>query len=155
MPDLLAAPIRPCPIAAPEAQACLAAYYGELSRRFGLTFAPGPDADPGAMEPPRGLFLIADGAKGPLGCVGLRDDGPGIGEVKRLWIAPEARGMGLARRLMDRLEAEARVMGLHLLRLDTSRHLPEAITLYRSTGWTEIARYNDNPHAHHWFEKPL
>lgn len=155
MSDLLSVPIRPCAVTAPEAQACLAAYYGELGRRFGLAFTPGPDTDPGAMAPPRGLFLIAERAHTPLGCVGLRDDAPGIGEVKRLWVAPEARGMGLARRLMDRVEAEARAMGLHLLRLDTSRHLPEAVTLYRRTGWTEIARYNQNPHAHHWFEKPL
>lgn len=155
MSDTLPVTIRPCPVAAPEAQLCLAAYYGELSRRFGLTFTPDPDADPGAMAPPRGLFLIAARADAPLGCVGFRDDAPGIGEVKRLWVAPEARGMGLARRLMGRVETEARVMGLRLLRLDTSRHLPEAITLYRNTGWTEIARYNDNPHAHHWFEKAL
>ncbi|WP_162528288.1 GNAT family N-acetyltransferase [Gemmobacter caeruleus] len=151
-------PIRPCPATAPEAMACLTAYFAELSARFGQTFAPYADADPGALEPPRGLFLIA-GAAEPLGCVALRTAtegiGPGLGEVKRLWVAPAARGAGLARRLMAEVEARARAMGLTALRLDTSHHLPEARALYLRDGWTEIAAYNSNPHADHWFEKPL
>lgn len=146
---------EPRPLADPQAQACLAAYCAELGRRFGRPFAPAPDADPGAMAPPRGLFLLALAGGRALGCGGFRDHAPGIGEVKRLWIAPEARGQGLARRLMARLETEARAMGLRHLRLDTSRHLPEARALYLRDGWSEIPRYNDNPDADHWFEKRL
>ena len=152
--------LAPCPITAPEAQACMAAYFAELSLRFGQTFAPRPvDPDTLAMAPPRGLFLIARQAGTPLGCVGLRSSaegiGPGCGEVKRLWVAAEARGQGLARRLMTEIEDAARDMGLTHLRLATSRHLPEAQALYLRDGWQEIAAYNTNPHADHWFEKSL
>ncbi|WP_192931134.1 GNAT family N-acetyltransferase [Gemmobacter serpentinus] len=151
----------PCPVTAPEAQACMAAYFAELSTRFGEVFAPRPvDPDAGAMAPPRGQFLLARDAAGRImGCVGLRSVaegiGPGCGEIKRLWIAPEARGQGLARRLMATIEDTARAMGLTHLRLDTSRHLPEAQALYLRDGWQEIPAYNSNPHADHWFEKRL
>jgi GNAT superfamily N-acetyltransferase len=75
--------------------------------------------------------------------------------VKRLWIAPQARGQGLARRLMQAIEDQARQMGLTDLRLDTNATLTEAVALYTSTGWTPIPRYNDNPYAQAWFAKPL
>lgn len=151
-------PIRPFPADTPEATACLVAYFAELSARFGQTFDPYADADPGALQPPRGLFLIA-GSDAPVGCVALRTGAEGLpsgtGEVKRLWVAPVARGQGLARRLMAEMETAARGMGLNHLRLDTSRHLPEAQALYLRDGWTEIPRYNRNPYADHWFEKRL
>ncbi|GHC19100.1 hypothetical protein GCM10007291_17380 [Gemmobacter nanjingensis] len=151
-------PIRPFPVDAPEATACLVAYFAELSARFGQTFDPYADADPAALQPPRGLFLIA-GTGTPMGCVALRTGAeglpPGTGEVKRLWVAPAARGQGLARRLMAEVETAARGMGLSHLRLDTSRHLPEAQALYLRDGWTGISRYNSNPYADHWFEKRL
>ena len=149
--------IRPASITSPEASACMQAYFAELSQRFGQHFDPRPvDSDSLAMTPPRGVFLIAGAG---LGCVGLRSGAeglaPGMGEVKRLWVAPAARGQGLALRLMAAVEAEARALGLHRLRLDTSRHLPEARALYLRHGWAEIAAYNQNPHADHWFEKRL
>lgn len=151
--------IRPASPTSPEAIACMQAYFAELSLRFGQHFDPRPvESDAAAMTPPRGVFLIA-GAAAPLGCVGLRTGAeglePSMGEVKRLWVSPAARGQGLARRLMAAVEAEARALGLHLLRLDTSRHLPEAQALYLRHGWAEIAAYNTNPHADHWFEKRL
>lgn len=138
----------------------MAAYFAELSLRFGQSFAPRPvDPDAEAMAPPRGLFLVAWQGGQPVGCVGLRSSaegiGPGCGEVKRLWVADAVRGQGLARRLMAGIETAARDMGLTCLRLDTSRHLPEAQALYLRGGWQEIARYNSNPHADHWFEKRL
>ena len=80
---------------------------------------------------------------------------PGVGEIKRMWVAPSARGLGVAQRLLDALEAQARAAGLHTLRLDTNRHLVEAQRLYARNGYAEIARYNDNPYAHHWFTKHL
>ena len=138
--------------AGPEAQLCLSAYFSELDRRFPGGFDPGPPADPARYRPPLGAFLIASRDGQPLGCVALSipDD-----EVKRLWIAPEARGQGLARRLMQAVEDQARAMGLAMLRLDTNASLTEALALYRSMGWSEIPRYNDNPHAQTWFAKAL
>jgi ribosomal protein S18 acetylase RimI-like enzyme len=72
-----------------------------------------------------------------------------------MWVDPAARGMGVARRLLDATEAAAREAGAPALRLDTNRALVEAIALYRSSGFVEVPAFNDEPYAHHWFEKRL
>ena len=79
----------------------------------------------------------------------------GVGELKRMWTAPEARGLGIARRLLAALEARAREAGLTRLHLETNRTLKEAQALYRRAGYQEVAPFNDEPYAHHWFEKRL
>jgi GNAT superfamily N-acetyltransferase len=106
------------------------------------------------MVRPRGAFLVAmlDGL--PLGCVGLKGGGA-YAEVKRLWVAPSARGFALAKRLMSAVEDAAHDLSIRTLRLDTNSALPEAIQLYRSTGWTEIDRFNDDPYPDIFFEKRL
>lgn len=152
MPDIT---FRPVPVTDPAAQACLAAYYAELSQRFGRVFDSGPDPDPGAYSPPRGIFLLACRGEAVLGCVGLRPDGPQGAEVKRLWVSPDARGIGLSHRLMQAVEQAARALGATRLRLDTSRHLPEAFALYSRGGWLQVPRYNENPEADYFFEKSL
>jgi ribosomal protein S18 acetylase RimI-like enzyme len=134
------------------AQFCLAAYFAELDRRFPSGFDPGPPANPARYRPPEGAFLLASWNGQAVGCVALS---VADHEVKRLWIAPEVRGRGLARRLMLAIEAQARQMGLTELRLDTNATLTEAIALYTATGWGRIARYNDNPYAEAWFAKVL
>jgi ribosomal protein S18 acetylase RimI-like enzyme len=88
------------------------------------------------------------------GCGGVRFH-PEFGEIKRMWVAPHARGMGIARRILHRLEELVGERGLWIVRLDTNRVLTEAQALYRSCGYREIPRFNDNPYAHHWFEKAL
>ncbi len=149
--------IQPCDPADPRAARARGAYYAELARRFPAGFDPGPETalSLDEMRPPRGLFLLALGAGQTLGCVALRPESPGIAEVKRLWVAPEARGLGLAGALMDRIEAEARGLGYRRLRLDTNGTLTEALAFYRRRGWAEIARYNPNPYAEAWFERAL
>jgi ribosomal protein S18 acetylase RimI-like enzyme len=72
-----------------------------------------------------------------------------------MWTAPEARGQGVARRVLQELQALACAAGFQTLRLDTNRVLVEAQAMYRRQGYREITRYNDNPCAHHWFEKNL
>lgn len=141
----------------PRARAAVNAYLDELARRLpeGFDVSRSPDPDPWAMEPPQGTFLLALGGDDTLGCVGLKGLGAGAGEVKRLWIAPSTRGLGLGRRLMAAVEADARALGLTRLCLDTNRALPEAEGLYRATGWVEVPRYNDNPYAEVFFEKRL
>ncbi|MCA0871902.1 GNAT family N-acetyltransferase [Seohaeicola saemankumensis] len=141
-----------------DARYCLTQYYAELARRFDSGFDVSLSRDPDAadMEPPHGLFLLArdpDGA--PIGCAGLKGGAGPVAEIKRVWIAPAARGQGLARRLMDHAETGARELGLTTLRLDTNRALPEAIAMYRRLGWTEIDRFNDDPYAQVFFEKRL
>lgn len=139
------------------ARACLQAYYGELARRFATGFDVARSRDPEAadMIRPRGTFLVAWSDGLPAGCVGLKGDGGELAEVKRLWVAPAARGQGLARRLMAAVEEAARQLSVRVLRLDTNSALPEAIELYRKTGWVEIPRFNDDPYPDVFFEKRL
>jgi len=147
--------IAPADPAGADARACIEAYLRELDERFESGFDParGPTAEPGELVPPAGLFLLArlDGAA--VGCGALKFDGRGGGEIKRMWVAPSARGLGIAQRLVEALEHHAASSGVHTLRLDTNRALTEARTLYLRNGYRQIPAYNDNPYAHHWFEK--
>lgn len=141
----------------PEARYCLAAYFEELVRRFEGGFDPSksnPAADRD-MTPPAGFLLVArlDGA--PVGCGVLKHTSDAIGEIKRMWTAPSARGLGIARRILRNLEAIARESAIETVRLETNRALREAQALYRDEGYTEVAPFNDEPYAHHWFEKKL
>jgi DNA-binding MarR family transcriptional regulator/GNAT superfamily N-acetyltransferase len=140
-----------------EARYCLGEYYGELARRFAQGFEVARSRDPDAtdMRPPRGAFLVAISDGLPIGCVGLKGTGGEFAEIKRLWVAPSARGLGLGRRLMDAAETAARQLGITVLRLDTNSALPEAGQLYRSSGWREIDRFNDDPYPDLFFEKRL
>lgn len=139
------------------ARDCLRQYYDELARRFrqGFDVSLSRDPEAGAMLPPHGVFLVAWSAGRPVGCAGLKGSGQGEAEVKRVWVAPEARGRGLARRLMTEIEARAADLSIHRLMLDTNSALPEAVALYRNTGWTEIDRFNDDPYPDRFFEKRL
>jgi DNA-binding MarR family transcriptional regulator/RimJ/RimL family protein N-acetyltransferase len=141
----------------PDARLCLHAYFRELAARFEGGFDPGADdsAHVADMIPPSGLFLIARLDGEAVGCGAFKRIDKTIGEIKRVWTAPPARGLGVARRVLRMLEAAAREKGLKTLRLDTNRALTEAHALYRSEGYQEIARFNDNPYADHWFEKQL
>jgi DNA-binding MarR family transcriptional regulator len=140
-----------------DARYCLREYYGELARRFESGFDVSLSRDPDAIDMmrPRGAFLVARSDGLPLGCVGLKGSGGEIAEIKRLWVAPSARGLGLAHRLMEAAEDAARELSVNVLRLDTNRALPEAQRLYRSTGWSEIERFNDDPYPDTFFEKHL
>lgn len=140
-----------------EARYCLGEYYAELAQRFERGFDVTLSADPDAamMIRPRGAFLVAFSDDMPVGCVGLKGTCAEYAEVKRLWVAPAARGLGLAWKLMERVEAIARELGVPALRLDTNRALPEAIAMYRKSGWTEIERFNDDPYPDFFFEKRM
>jgi len=140
-----------------DARYCLSEYYAELARRFENGFEVSLSRDPEAadMIRPRGTFLVAMSDGLPIGCVGLKGAGSEVAEIKRLWVAPSARGIGLARRLMTAAEDAARELSINILRLDTNSALPEAQQLYRRTGWTEIDRFNDDPYPDTFFEKHL
>ncbi|MBR0696111.1 bifunctional helix-turn-helix transcriptional regulator/GNAT family N-acetyltransferase [Bradyrhizobium lablabi] len=140
-----------------EARYCLGAYYDELARRFKQGFDVTLSRDPDArdMVRPRGAFIVAMSDGLPIGCVGLKGSGGDLAEIKRLWVAPDARGLRLGRRLMEAAESAARELGVKVLRLDTNSALPEAGQLYRRSGWTEIPRFNDDPYPDLFFEKRL
>ncbi|MGY3620273.1 bifunctional helix-turn-helix transcriptional regulator/GNAT family N-acetyltransferase [Bradyrhizobium sp. USDA 10063] len=140
-----------------DAKYCLGEYYAELARRFENGFDVSLSRDPEAVDMirPRGAFLVAMSDGLPIGCVGLKRGGGEIAEIKRLWVAPSARGLGLARRLMKAAEDIARELSIRVLRLDTNSALAEAQQLYRSSGWNEIERFNDDPYPDTFFEKHL
>lgn len=149
--------IEVVPPDSPAARWCLDQYYGELAARFegGFDAARAHNADAGEYAAPHGAFLIARLGARPVGCGALRLIDERTGEVKRLWVSFEARRHGIARRILVELEAMARQRGLAILRLDTNRALTEAHALYRRLGFVEVAPFNDEPFAHHWFQKPL
>ena len=141
----------------PVARACLDSYFEELAARFPEGFERETDRADELTEysPPAGVFLVAQIVGEPVGCAALRPLSPGIGEIKRMWVSPRARGRGVARKLLAALEEAARERHLSAVRLDTHSSLAEAQRLYRTSGYREIPRFNDNPYAHHWFEKAL
>ena len=140
-----------------DARWCLAEYFKELAARFEAGFDPALGNSDGDKDltPPAGFFVVARLDAEPVGCGVLKVGSGSMGEIKRLWTAPSARGIGVARRVLRTLEGIALEQGLKTLRLDTNRALTEAQALYRSEEYREIQRYNDNPYAHHWFEKHL
>ena len=124
-----------------------------VKQGFDVTLSRDPDAKD--MRRPRGTFIVAMSDTLPLGCVGLKGTDHGYAEIKRLWVAPSARGLRLGRRLMESAEASARDLGIALLRLDTNSALAEAGQLYRCTGWREISRFDDDPYPDLFFEKRI
>ncbi len=138
-----------------EAVACIRAYFHELQERFDEGFDPGlsVSAHPQELVPPLGYFFLARLEGDAVGCGALKVQEGGVGEIKRMWVAPSARGLGIAQRLLAALEAQAAAAGVDVLQLDTNRRLVEARKLYERNGYAEIAPYNRNPYAHHWFEK--
>jgi DNA-binding MarR family transcriptional regulator/GNAT superfamily N-acetyltransferase len=141
----------------PDAWWCVEQYLAELNARFetGFDASRSTSAEAHELTPPHGALLVARLHARPVGCGALKFQGSGPALLKRMWVAPEARGLGLGRRLLDHLEAYAREAGARVIHLETNRTLIEAIALYRSSGYVEIAAFNDEPYAHHWFEKIL
>jgi DNA-binding MarR family transcriptional regulator/GNAT superfamily N-acetyltransferase len=139
------------------AQECLRAYFAELDRRFDAGFDPQASIALVADEliEPRGLLLLGWMGESPVAVGAVRLHGADPAELKRMWVAEDARGLGVGRRMLAALEAHARDRGARTARLETNRVLVEAIRLYRSAGYEEVAAFNDEPYADHWFEKAL
>ncbi len=138
-----------------DAQFCLREYFGELGRRFETGFDPALSVSADEFRRPAGLFLVATLRGEPIGCGALRFHGDEPVYLKRMWIAESARGLGIGRRLLTELEGRAVAEGVRVVRLETNKTLAEAISLYHSAGYQEIGAFNDEPYAHHWFEKHL
>ena len=142
----------------PVTAGLLTAYFAERVDGFTAGQYRVASPDPAQFAPP-GLFLRIDEDDGaPLACGGVREIEPDHGrrmEVKHLYVAPAARGSGIGKRLMNRLEAHARKEGVAWLVLDTNRSLEAATGLYRSRGFLPVAPFNDNPNATDWYAKQL
>jgi DNA-binding MarR family transcriptional regulator/GNAT superfamily N-acetyltransferase len=143
--------------ASEDARWCISHYFAELAERFEEHFDPDRTlpADTADLLPPAGAFLIARVGSEPAGCGALKTHRPGVGEIMRMWVDRAHRGLGLGARILDALEEQAVTLGHRSVRLYTNRSLDEAKAMYRSRGYEEIPRYNDDPYANHWFEKRL
>jgi DNA-binding MarR family transcriptional regulator/ribosomal protein S18 acetylase RimI-like enzyme len=134
----------------PEAQSCLRRYFAELDRRSE------PGLDPSQTLPVEPDEMLVAYLRGdPVGCGALKHHPGAASDIKRMWVSESVRGLGIGRRLLADLEARAAWSGAPAVRLDTNRALTEAIGLYRSSGYVEVAPFNAEPFAHHWFEKRL
>jgi DNA-binding MarR family transcriptional regulator/GNAT superfamily N-acetyltransferase len=149
--------IAPADPASADARWCLAHYFSELGERFEEGFDPSRTlpADSRDLIPPSGAFVLARFDGQPAGCGALKTLGPGVGEIVRMWVDRPRRGLGIGARILDALEERAAALGQLRVRLYTNRSLDEAKAMYGDRGYLEIARYNDDPYADHWFEKRL
>lgn len=143
--------------ASPAARWCVTQYFAELANRFEEGFDPGQSipADDDDLRPPRGAILVASVDGEPVACGALKTISPGFGSLKRMWVSGSMRGLGFGRRMLGALEDQARELGFTTLRLETNRALTEAISLYRNSGYAEVAAFNADPYADHWFEKHI
>lgn len=122
----------------------------EVQQEYVLRYG-APDetpVDPAEFAPPEGLFLVGYTGGVPVACGGWRaHDGPapeflpGDAEMKRLYVSADARGRGLARAVLARLEATSREAGRRRMVLETGTRQPEALALYRSTGYGDIPKF--------------
>ena len=149
--------VREEPPGSPAGRLLRVQYWQDVTTTTGLSAGGGPpESDVVDLAAPAGAFFVAARAGTDLGCAGVRLLGDGAdAEVKRLYVAPAARGLRLGRRLLERTEEWARARGARRLVLDTRACLLAARGLYASAGFGEVEPYNDNPHAEVWYAKPL
>jgi DNA-binding MarR family transcriptional regulator/GNAT superfamily N-acetyltransferase len=142
--------------AEPAAREATRRYFAELSERFehGFDESAAISANDDEVRLPKGITLLATlhGEPVALGLLKFHGDWT---HLKRMWLSPELRGVGLGARMLQTLEAHAAGHGIQTVRLETNRALTEAIGLYRRAGYREVAAFNDEPHGDHWFEKEL
>jgi len=149
--------LRPTDPAHPDAKMCFERYFAELERRSNSRLDPVTlvAARPHELRSPAGLLLLGYLHSEPVGCGAVKHHPDAPSEIKRMWVAETARGLGIGRRLLVELEASAARSGATKTRLETNGTLSEAIGLYRSAGYVEVPAFNDEPFADHWFEKRL
>jgi GNAT superfamily N-acetyltransferase len=139
------------PVRSPEDLAATRTLFEAYAASLGINlsyqnFATEMAAMPGKYAPPQGELLLARGADGTaLGCVGLRPLSEDRCEMKRLYVTPHGRGLGLGKALAERIVAEARRIGYREMLLDTLPSLTAAIALYEQMGFARIAAYYDTP----------
>jgi GNAT superfamily N-acetyltransferase len=148
--------LRPEPPDGETGEGLLAAYAAAIVKHY-PDWSPGqkPTATPAEISPPTGCFLVAYADGEPVGCGAFKRLDDETCEVKRVYVAPGARGLGLARAILAGLENAAREAGYSVARLDTGARLEGAAELFRSAGYEDIEDFNGNPMADFWFEKRL
>jgi GNAT superfamily N-acetyltransferase len=132
------------------------AFFADIAARYpGWSPGSSQSVEPSELGPPGGVWLVAylDGV--PVGCGGLQALDPETGEIRRIYLAGEARSRGIGRKLLHELERHARDLGYRRVRLTTGNGQPEALALFQSAGYEEIAPFTDGAYSHHWMEKSL
>ena len=114
-----------------------------------------PRAGQAELSPPGGLFIVGHLGPEPVCCGGVKRLDHRTCEIKKMYVVPRLRGMGVARRLLHELEDRARALGYELVRLDTGPKQANAAGLFQSEGYVEIDDFNGNPMAVYWGERPL
>jgi GNAT superfamily N-acetyltransferase len=137
--------VRRIPADSADALRLVREMFDDVVRIYGTSLGPGPSAQPEDFSPPGGAF------------VALYEDEQAVagGGLKRMYVAPHARGRGLSRVLLQGLEDAARELGYRRVRLDTGAKQHAALRLYPDAGYSEIDDYNGNPYASYWGEKQL
>jgi GNAT superfamily N-acetyltransferase len=147
--------IRREPAGSPDARKLLAAMEREMLDMYAVAEMPTPASFDDLEPPAGGAFLVGREDGRPVAGGGLKRLEPGVAEIKRMYVTPDARGQGHARRLLAEIEDAARELGYERVRLDTGATQPHARALYASAGYVAIDDYNDNPLAAYWGEKVL
>ena len=141
---------------APEALELVAAMEAWVTEGFGPAT---PDrtstVSAAEMVPPAGAFVVLREDGRTVAGGGIRRLEPGVCEIKRMFVVPEARGRGHGRRVLEALEGAASQLGYRRARLDTALSMTTAMGLYESAGYRPIADYNGNSYASFWGEKEL
>ena len=139
-----------------EVRTVVKTYLAEITAMFGHDTTRAIATNSSDFAAPRGRFLvIRDDAGSVIGGGGVRLLDDEVGEIKRMWVSPTARGRGVGAALLTALEASIVELGASRGVLDTNEALTAALSLYRRSGWREVPSYNDNPEATHWFAKDL
>ena len=143
------------PARSPAARALLSAMEDEMVALYSMPGMP-TSASTAELERPNGGAYVVGWEDGRAVAGGaLKRLEPGVAEIKRMYVVPDARGRGLARRLLAALEDTARELGYERVRLDTGASQPHARALYESAGYRGVPDYNDNPYAAYHGEKVL
>ncbi len=149
--------VRHEPPDAPAAQALFGEYMELVRERAGSHFQPVEHifATPDVFSGPGAAWLVFYDGDTPVACGGLRPLDAGTSEIKRMFVTRAARRRGLAGRMLSELERIAREAGQTRIRLLTTELLPEAIALYRKTGYTIVSSHVEDGHQDYWMEKAL
>jgi GNAT superfamily N-acetyltransferase len=149
---------RPAAVDAGEGRDLAQAMAAEIAEIYDGLVLDGPDmpkAGAAELGPPGGTFLVGWAGEEAVCCGGVKRLPDGTCEIKRMYVAPAARGQGVARQLLHALEDAARALGYTVARLDTGPRQPHARALYESEGYAEIPNFNQNPVATYFAEKAL
>ena len=130
--------VRPVECDSPDFAVLVSALYEELEARY-----PGLSEDGGLPAQDLLVAVVAYSGDTPVGCGALRELEPGVGEIKRMFVLPEARRLGLARQMLEMLEARGRALGYSTVRLGSGVHQPEAVSLYESHGYRRTPLFGE------------